>query len=200
MRFSLILLSLFILGIVSGILDLIPLDLVKNYPIEDYLLYFLLLLVGISIGSDTKAIQGLFKINLITILIPLLVALGSIAGSAVAVFIVTIPDLKECMAIGAGFGYYSLSSIIIGKLRGETLAGIALLTNMIREITTLLFAPILTKYFGNLAPIASAGATSMDTTLPVIHRCVGAKFTVISVINGAVLSVLVPIIIPIILG
>ena len=183
-----------------GIRGFIPIKLVTLYPFEDYLLYILLFLVGVSLGSDSKAIQGLFKVNFITILIPIMVAIGSIAGAAVGSFFVTLPDLEECMAIGAGFGYYSLSSVIIGKLRGEAIGGIALMSNIFREVSTLLFAPILCRYLARLAPIACGGATSMDTTLPIIHKCVGGNFTVIAVINGAVLSIMVPILIPIILS
>lgn len=104
------------------------------------------------------------------------------------------------MAIGAGFGYYSLSSIIIGKIRGEAIGAIALISNIIREVVTLVSAPILARYIAKLAPIASGGATSMDTTLPVIYKYAGNKYSLISIINGAVLSTLVPILIPIILA
>lgn len=200
MKFSIILLSFFSVGILIGIFELIPREVITSYPLEDYLLYLLLFLVGISIGSDNTAIKSIFKLNLITGLVPVMVAIGSILGAGFAVFFVSIPDLRECMAIGAGFGYYSLSSIIIGKVRGEVIGAIALISNIIREIVTLIFAPLFARYIAKLAPIASGGATSMDTTLPIIYKNVGSKYSLIAVINGAVLSFLVPIIIPIILS
>ena len=75
MKFSIILLVFFSAGIVMGIRGFIPIKLVTLYPFEDYLLYILLFLVGVSLGSDSKAIQGLFKVNFITILIPIMVAI-----------------------------------------------------------------------------------------------------------------------------
>ncbi len=200
MRFSLILLVFFVLGSVVGYFGLISIPSVYTSSFEDYLLYVLLFLVGISVGSDTKAIQGLFKVNLVIILIPIMVAIGSIGGAGFGSLFVRIPDLRECMAVGAGFGYYSLSSVIIGKLRGEAIGGIALMSNIFREVTTLLLAPVMCRYIARLAPIASGGATSMDTTLGVIYRYSGKDYAVIAVINGAILSILVPILVPLILS
>ncbi len=200
MKFSIILLSVFFIGIIFGLFKIIPPWIISTYPVEDYLLYALLFLIGICIGSDTKTIKSLLKLNMITILIPILVAAGSISGAALSYIFVEIPDIKECMAIGAGFGYYSLSSIIISKLRGEAMGGIALLSNIFREVFTLLFAPLLCKYFSKLALVASGGATSMDTTLPVIHKYSGKEYVLIAIVNGVVLSISVPIIIPLILN
>jgi uncharacterized membrane protein YbjE (DUF340 family) len=70
---------------------------------------------------------------------------------------------------------------------------------MAREFITLIGTPLLARYFGRLAPIASGGATSMDTTLPVITRSVGTDYAVISVVNGVVLTALVPLLITAIL-
>ncbi len=200
MRGSLILIGFFILGTGCGLLHLIPVSLLKDVEVEKYLLFLLLFLVGIGIGSDTEAIRSMVKMNISALAIPLLVALGSLAGAAIGAFMVKIPDFQESLAIGAGFGYYSLSSILISQIKGEQIGTIALLANIFREVFTILFAPLLCSLFGKIAPIASGGATTMDTTLPVIHRCVGTRFSVFSVINGIVLTLLVPIIIPILLS
>ena len=99
------------------------------------------------------------------------------------------------LAIGAGFGYYSLSSIVISKISGETIGIIALLSNIIREVGTLVLAPVLVKYFGKLAPIASGGATTSDTTLPIIVKYSGKEYALGAIVNGVILTLLVPIII-----
>ena len=91
------------------------------------------------------------------------------------------------MAVGAGFGYYSLSSIFITEYKGPELGTIALLSNITREIITLLFAPLLVRWFGNLAPIST-----MDTTLPIITRYSGQSFVVVSIFHGFVVDFSVP--------
>jgi uncharacterized membrane protein YbjE (DUF340 family) len=98
----------------------------------------------------------------------------------------------DFLAVGSGFGYYSLSSILITEYKGIELGTIALLANILREIITLLFAPVMVKYFGKLAPIAAGGATTMDTTFPIIIRTSGKEFSVVSIYHGFVMDLSVP--------
>ena len=95
-------------------------------------------------------------------------------------------------AVGAGFGYYSLSSIFIADLRGPELATVALLCNVMREIFTLLAAPLVARRAGPLAAVSIGGATTFDTTLPVITRAAGAPYAVVSIFHGCVLDFSVP--------
>jgi uncharacterized membrane protein YbjE (DUF340 family) len=108
--------------------------------------------------------------------------------------------MKESMAVGAGFGYYSLSSVFITQLHSHSLGVTALLSNIFREVFTLLATPILVSYFGNLAGIASGGATAMDTTLPVISKYSGKSYAIIAVFSGIVLTILVPFLVTFILS
>jgi uncharacterized membrane protein YbjE (DUF340 family) len=68
-----------------------------------------------------------------------------------------------------------------------------------REVATLLMTPVLVKYFGKLAPIAAGGATSMDTTLPVIAKFTGTEYAIIAVFSGTVLTIIVPFLVTFIL-
>ncbi|MEK6951939.1 MAG: lysine exporter LysO family protein [Nanoarchaeota archaeon] len=191
MKSSLIILMFFVIGIIFGLLNIIPLKIV-NSNISTYSLYLLMFLVGIGVGGDRKTWKILKEINIKILLVPFIVIVGSLLGTAVLSLFLKDINIKEALAVGAGFGYYSLSSIIITKFHGETLGVVALIANLIREITTILLTPLLAKYFGKLAPIASGGATSMDTTLPIITKFVGKEYAIISVFSGVVLTILVP--------
>lgn len=59
-------------------------------------------------------------------------------------------SLSDFLAVGSGFGYYSLSSIFITEYRGAELGTIALLANIVRELIVLLCAPLLVKFLENL--------------------------------------------------
>ena len=96
------------------------------------------------------------------------------------------------LAVGAGFGYYSLSSIFIADLRGPELATIALLCNVMREIFTLLAAPLVARWCGPLAAVSIGGATTFDTTLPVITQAAGRPYAVVSIFHGCALDFSVP--------
>lgn len=66
------------------------------------------------------------------------------------------------------------------------------LANIIREMITLLLTPLLAKWFGPLAPISSGGATTMDTTLPIITQTVGQRYVALSIYHGFVTDFTVP--------
>lgn len=100
--------------------------------------------------------------------------------------------MADTLAVGAGFGYYSLSSIFITDLRGPELATVALLCNVMREIFTLLAAPLVARLFGPLAAVSIGGATTFDTTLPIITRAAGRPYAVVSIFHGCALDFSVP--------
>ena len=197
MKNSLIIVGFFVLGILIGLYNLLPQIFIET-DFSVYALYILMFLVGVGIGSDKKAWEVLKSAKLKIVLVPLTVIMGTFLGVAIISFFIDI-GLRESLAIGAGFGYYSLSSIFITKISGEALGVVALISNISREIATLLITPLLVKYFGKLAPIASGGATSMDTTLPIITKFVGKEYAIISVFSGIVLTILVPFLVTFIL-
>lgn len=191
MRTSIIIVSFFIVGIAVGYFDIIPMEMF-NTKLSFYVLCALMLCVGISIGSDSKTLNSFKRINPIYYLLPISTIIGTLGGCALISFMLPERTIAEIMAVGSGFGYYSLSSIFITEYKGAELGTIALLSNIIREIIALLFAPFFVKYFGKLAPIAVGGATTMDTTLPVILKFSGKEFLVVSLFSGFVLDISVP--------
>ena len=130
-------------------------------------------LVGISLGSDTRSLQGSQKHESKNPADTLSNNYWYCYWGLVHINFRYTILIKEPMAVGAGYGYYSLSSIIIRNSHSDALGVVALLSNVIREIITLLLAPLMAIYFGKVAPICSGGATSMDTTLPIISRASG---------------------------
>ncbi|MFO8002123.1 MAG: lysine exporter LysO family protein [Marinilabilia sp.] len=162
-------------------------------------LYIMMILVGISIGGDPRAFEILKRTSYRILLVPVIVVLGSLGGSILVSLLISNIDVANGMAVGAGFGYYSLSAIFIGQISGSEMGVIALLANIFREIITLTAAPFLVRWFGKLGAIASGGATAMDTTLPVIVKATGKDYAIISIFSGIVLSVLVPVLVPLIL-
>jgi uncharacterized membrane protein YbjE (DUF340 family) len=191
MKSSLVIILFFAAGITAGLL-MNGSDISIGSGMSNYALHFLLFLIGISIGSDLKVFKIIKKLHFKVLLVPVSVIIGTLSGVAVVSSMISGVTLNECLAIGSGFGYYSLSSIYITELRGESLGVIALLSNIIREVITLIAAPVMLTVFGRLAPIAAGGATSMDTTLPIITRYSGKDYAVISIFSGTVLTVLVP--------
>lgn len=191
MKGSLIIISFFVLGTLCGLFGLIPFQFADT-DISYYALCGLMFSVGISVGNDPQTLKNFRTLNPRLIFLPIMTILGTLAGSAVVSLILSHRSVTDCLAIGSGFGYYSLSSIFITEYKGAEMGTIALLANISREILTLLAAPLLVRWFGNLAPISAGGATTMDTTLPIITQTAGQQFVVVSIFHGFIVDFSVP--------
>lgn len=191
MRGSLIIVAFFIAGLLLARWGWIPSSLSEG-DVSIWALYALMFLVGISIGCDTQALKAMRGQHWKILWVPVATWAGTLAGTAFASLLLPSRNLADCLAVGSGFGYYSLSSIFITEYRGAELGTIALAANIIREIITLLGAPLLVCWFGKLAPICAGGATTMDTTLPVITRFSGKEFVVVSIFHGFIVDFSVP--------
>lgn len=191
MKGSLIIVGFFILGIAAGLSGMVPESIIDG-DLTFYALCALLLCVGIGIGSDRNIVTKFKSLDVRMALLPLGTALGTFAGSLVVPFILSGRSPLDCLAVGSGFGYYSLSSIFITEYKGAELGTIALLANIIREMVTLLLSPVLAKVFGPLAPISSGGVTSMDTTLPIIMASSGEQYSAVSIFHGFILDFSIP--------
>lgn len=191
MKGSLIIVGFFILGIAAGLSGMVPESIIDG-DLTFYALCALLLCVGIGIGSDRNIVTKFKSLDVRMALLPLGTALGTFAGSLVVSFILSGRSPLDCLAVGSGFGYYSLSSIFITEYKGAELGTIALLANIIREMVTLLMSPVLAKVFGPLAPISSGGVTSMDTTLPIIMASSGEQYSAVSIFHGFILDFSIP--------
>lgn len=172
------------------------------YGITDYMLNIglclLLFFVGIDIGKNKDILKDLKKSGPLFVLVPMGVAAGSILGSVLLGFMLGYP-VNESGAIGAGFGWYSLSAIIIAPYSSE-LSVLAFLTNVIREILAIMMIPFVAKHIGFVEAIAPSGATAMDTTLPIVSKNTNAETAILSFTTGLILSILVPILVPFILN
>ncbi|MBR6946846.1 MAG: lysine exporter LysO family protein, partial [Muribaculaceae bacterium] len=152
----------------------------------------LLFTVGVTVGNNTGLLKSFRKLDPRLMLLPLMTIVGTLAATAIASIGLPSRSLTDCLAVGSGFGYYSLSSILITQYRGPDLGTVALLANIIREVFTLLGAPLMVRFFGPLAPISAGGATTMDTTLPIITRTSGQDFVILSLFHGFLVDFSVP--------
>ena len=191
MRSSLIIVGFFIVGSLLGYFEVVPTSILEG-DISFYALGALMFCVGVSLGSDPETLKSFKKINPRLLLLPLLTIVGTLVGAAIIGMLLPNRSVVDSMAVGSGLGYYSLSSIFITEFKGAELGTIALLSNISREILALLLAPVFVKYFGKLAPISAGGATTMDTTLPIIMKFSGKEYMVLSVFHGFVTDLSVP--------
>ena len=187
---SLVILGFFTLGIILGLAGL-PAGQSIVHKLSFWSLCILMAMVGMSVGGNPELATSIKSMNPRIALLPIATILGTYAG-CIIVNLFLGHSIADVLAIGSGFGYYSLSSVLISSSRGPHLGSIALISNIIREVFTLLCAPVLARIAGPLAPISSGGATTADTTLPIISSCCGDKFVLISIFHGFAVDFTVP--------
>lgn len=191
MKDSLIIIGFFAVGILLGVCGLVHSELIGS-GMAMYALYALIFSVGFSVGNNPDILKEFKKLNPRLALLPVMTIFGTLAATALLGIVLPHRTVPETMAVGSGFAYYSLSSVLITEYIGAELGTVALISNIVREFITLVSAPLLVRWFGSLAAISSGGATTMDVTLPAIVRASGKKYTVLSMYHGFVVDFAVP--------
>ena len=161
-------------------------------------LYLLLFFIGIDIGKNDNILNDLKKLNKKVLFLPFITIISSLAGGAVASILLSL-SIGESVAISAGMGWYSFSAIELSKVNVE-LGGIAFLSNIFRELLAIFLIPIIAKKIGSFESVSVAGATAMDSVLPIINKSNPAEISIISFYSGLVISIIVPILIPILVN
>ena len=118
MKQSIIVIMMFVLGCIIGDIYTPNWDL---HNVSMMILYALMFQVGLSVGCspNLKAILRNFKPKML--LLPLATISGTLLFSAIISVALVQWRVTDCMAVGSGMGYYSLSSILITQLKVPTL-------------------------------------------------------------------------------
>ena len=206
---SFVIIVFFAAGLAAGILKVFP----ETFPVGEvskWALYLLLFFVGLSVGSGSRFSEIIRTVRPKLLLIPLATIVGTLSFSALAAWLIGLSGMAACvtgglsvpdgLAVGSGFTYYSLSSVLITQLKAPLvgaaaaawLGTVALLTNLFKEIAVLVGAPLMTRLAGPFAPICVGGAASMDVLLPSITSASGRQWAFVAVLHGAVIDFCVP--------
>lgn len=160
----------------------------------DLILYVLMFSVGISIGLHEGIFDKIRQYHVKILIIPFGIIAASVLGGVLCGLALGYP-VNESMAVTSGLGWYSLAGATIGRLAGPEMGSIAFLSNLMREIFSFLLIPLIAMKFNNYTCIAPAGATSEDTTLPMMMKYTNEETVVLSVLNGIICSAFVPVLI-----
>ncbi len=180
------------LGLVCGAVSPLAAALAPVRDGAQWILYLLMFCVGISVGGQRGVLASLRRHSAQILLVPLGVIVGSLAGGGLCGLLLRMP-LREALSIGGGLGWYSLAGVSVSSAAGVTVGSIAFLSNLLREIGAFLLIPLVARRLNACACIAVAGATSEDTTLPMILRYTDGETAVLSVLNGVICSAFVPV-------
>lgn len=156
-------------------------------PGSEFFLYVLLFLIGADL-AHTPLQRNAIRPAMFTL--PLVVIVASLLAGALIAW-ATNTDIRHGLLLGSGFGWFSLSGVLVTARLGEFYGATALLTDLFRE----LLAIVVLFFAGARYPmtgIGAAGATAMDTTLPIVRKTAGNPFLVTAIFSGVVLSLVAP--------
>ncbi|TDR52291.1 uncharacterized membrane protein YbjE (DUF340 family) [Halomonas ventosae] len=152
-------------------------------------LYLLLALIGCQLRNSGMPLRQIV-LNRFGLAIALTLAASSLVGGLLAAPLLDLA-WNEGLALAAGFGWYSLSGILVGDQLGPLMGGVAFFNDLARELLAFVLIPLLIRRHAALA-IGYGGATSMDFTLPVIQQHGGVACVPVAVVSGFLLSLLSP--------
>jgi len=162
----------------------------------EVMLYLLIFIIGLDLGRSTRT-EELKKLGKMALILPLATVIGSLLGGLLASFLLNIP-IKWALGISAGFGWYSLTGPLLAQY-SAIYGVIGFLANLTREILTILLYPLAIKKIPKELAVSMGGATTMDSTLPIIVKFGGKEITIVAFVHGFILTAIAPFLIPIIL-
>ena len=196
MKSNLSLLLALVGGIVVGMSGVAP-HWMHDESLPMLVLCALIFQVGIGVGAMDNLTAMFRSIDVKMLFLPLFTITGTLLFTLLAFFFFNHESMFDVMALGSGFGYYSLSSVLIAQLKtAAQLATIALLTNVARELLSLFSCQVLTRKGGSLAAISTAGIGSMDVCLPsILHASGDQRIVPVAVFHGLILEISIPMLI-----
>ena len=157
--------------------------------LAEWVLYLLLALIGCQLRNSGMPLRQIL-LNRMGLAIAVTLAISSLLAGLAAAPLLSL-RWNEGLAMASGFGWYSLSAILIGDQLGPLMGGVAFFNDLTRELLAFILIPLVIHRHTALA-IGYGGATSMDFTLPVIQQHGGVACVPIAVVSGFILSLLSP--------
>lgn len=187
---SLTLCGVVVVGFLTGLTQLAFLR--HASTASEYALIFLLFLVGIQLRGSGMTLRQIL-LNRRGMLVSVVVLLSALLGGVIAAALLGLP-LKTGLALASGFGWYSLSGILMTEAFGPVIGSAAFFNDLLRELTAIMLIPALIARHRSCA-LGLCGATAMDFTLPVLQRAGGSEIVPAAIVHGFVMSLLAPLLI-----
>jgi uncharacterized membrane protein YbjE (DUF340 family) len=161
-------------------------------------LCLLLFFVGIDLGREGTVAASFKKVGPRVVVFPIAIIIGTLLFAFLISFFLPI-TARESMAVSAGFGWYTLAPIILSEYSAE-ISALSFMYNVMRELLGIVLIPVVAKYVGFVECTSLPGAAAMDVCLPIVEKSTAPNITIYSFISGVVLSIAVPIMVPLIIG
>lgn len=157
----------------------------------NYALMVLILLVGMQLRGSGISLHRVL-LNRRGVLTAVVFILACMLGGLLFALLMPEVSWSEGLALSSGYGWYSLSGIVMSQAYGPVAGSIAILNDLAREFFALLFIPVIMRRYPSAA-VSVGGATSLDFTLPVIQSSGGIEMMPLAISFGFIVNILSPV-------
>ncbi|MDF7675540.1 lysine exporter LysO family protein [Neisseriaceae bacterium ESL0693] len=178
-----------LLGLAIGLLW--PDKMVLPHDAINVAVMVLILLVGIQLRGSGISLHRVL-LNQRGVLTAVIFMLACMAGGLLFALIMPSVSWSQGLALSSGYGWYSLSGIVMSHAYGPVIGSVAILNDLAREFFALLFIPFIMRRYPSAA-VSSGGATSLDFTLPVIQASGGLAVMPLAISFGFITNIMSPV-------
>ena len=155
------------------------------------MLMILVLLVGIGLKGSGITLKEVL-LNKRGVEMSIIFTVAVLVGGLLFALIFTDVSWMKGLALASGFGWYSLSAIVMTDAYGAIWGSVALFNDLIREFFALIFIPVFMRKYPS-ASVGLGGATSLDFTLPIIQQSGGLKVVPLAISFGFIINIVSPV-------
>lgn len=155
------------------------------------LLMLLILLVGMSLSHAGMTLKEVL-VNKRGVQMSFIFCTSVGIGGVIFALLTPEVGIMQGLAMVSGYGWYSLSGIIMTDAYGAVWGSVALLNDLLREFVALIFIPLLIKRYPSTA-VGLGGVTTMDFTLPIIQSSGGNQIVPLAMSFGFIVNIISPI-------
>ena len=165
------------------------------------LLCILMFFVGLDLGGSEVVIRSIRRAGLRVLAFPIATMIGTMVAGVAACLLMGL-TLKEGSAICIGFGWYSYAPIVIASAGQQYMiaSAISFMHNVIREVTGIIFIPLVAKKIGYMESTGVPGIAAMDVCLPIVERSCGPNAVVYAFATGVIMCIVTSLGVPLIMG
>lgn len=172
---------------------------ILNFPLTSstYVLVVMIFCVGIQLRNSGIPVREVF-LNRRGIVISLIFIASGLVGGLISAWVLGL-SVAQALTFASGFGWYSLSSVLVNDAWGAMYGSIAFFNDLSREILCLFTIPFFMRLFPSTA-IGLAGATALDCTLPIIQKSGGIQVVPLAISFGFIINLAVPFLLAFFIG
>ncbi len=177
------------IGFIIGLF--LPASLMPHENTMTVMLMLLILLVGIGLKGSGITLKEVL-LNQRGVEMSIIFTVAVLVGGLLFALIFSEVSWTKGLALASGFGWYSLSAIVMTDAYGAIWGSVALFNDLIREFFALIFIPVFMRKYPS-ASVGLGGATSLDFTLPIIQQSGGLKVVPLAISFGFIINIVAPV-------